>query len=506
MQAARWPSADPAPQLFMGPQVDRILERGVGHWVSYRERHGFTGPHITCAARPLHNQGLRALANEMPYTWVWPWGDRQRGQTPDGTIVGDDARRYYDTLHTLVGHLGPDRIGFGLGFDLHEWVGDGDHARAFDLIAQWVELMGERFPGHMVGGRALVEAGAWPGTYAGFEHRVEHKGDFRAMLEAAIAAVSPMRPILTEDRFRARGGTRPKDWSQAQMLAVGMPLCLELVIAAIWGVLDPDDQDGGALDFDDPAAVHELLRGGEPPPPPGPTCRTAAEYAAALNALAERMQREVVEPIENDLEQSRYKRVLVGLLGYEGYIDTATEILALGEVVIEEMETCVPADGGEEPPPPPPPDNPLEGARNIGVIPEWQPHRYELEGSINTVELDDELKARWAPPSTALYPDADFGPFDPGDHHFGRLYLALEHDGELVYWGVEWLRRPVETNGTTVGPWVDEGLDILGTLIAKSGGDIPSDWRPAPGSEFMVFYASPVTRRRSHIVRGRFPG
>lgn len=349
MQGKRWPSEAPAPQLFMGPRVDRIRDKGSAHWADYRERHGFHGVHITCAGLRLDNTGIKALADRMPYTWVWPWGDDQSGQAPPGGLMSSAALRYYDDLERLLGHLGPDRIGFGAGFDLHEWVADGDHDEAIVLMARWVEEMLGRFPGCMIGGRALVSDGPWPGTYAGLEHQVVDKLRFGAMLDAAIAAAGAV-PTFTEDRFRERGSSRAKDWTQTQMLELGMPVALEQRVAAIWAVLRGGDQDAGCIDFDNPAAVRELLdpngNGNGEPPPNGDECMPAAAYAAELRGIEERMQAEVIEPVQRDFTPSSWRGRLLAITGILQYLEPAQAILADAGLIIEEMETCTPPSSG----------------------------------------------------------------------------------------------------------------------------------------------------------------
>jgi hypothetical protein len=248
-----------------------------------------------------------------------------------------------------------------------------------------------------------------------------------------------------------------------------MPVALEARVAAIWAVLRANDQDAGCIDFDNPEAVRELLEGGVPPPP-GDVCKLAAAYAVELRDAQER----------------------------------ARAALDDVDAIIAEMETCTPpgssgggnggnGNGGE-------PGNDLEGVKVVGVESGWDVTRYEVAGTISSVEVGIErIDAEW-PDMGPEYPDGDFGPFDPGEVHCGRLYLVARVDGELKTWGIEWLRRLAnEHRGTTVHRWVEDGLTLFQTLAAKAKGNgVPADWLPVGLVGF--YYASPLVEKRSNIV------
>ena len=307
---ARWPSAAPYPQMVYGPQVDRIRDKGVDHWVSLVERHGFHGILIPCAGLPLNNTGIKTLAQRVPFVLLRLWGDEQRNQTPDGGLIGSEARAYYRVVFRLLGQLGIDRWGATAGFDLFEWA-------SFSEIGQWVALMQsmDPHPGRMYGARARTRdddppnSTPNPGTYKPWAIRVEsrNKSSLRSQVRVAIADSGPF-PVCAEDGFRERPGSpnRPKDWTERQMLKKGFEVLMEEGVAATWARFPAEGtDDDGSVYWTNPARVRSLLQPDEPPPP---DCEeevrvaveeavreTRAADAASLDAIEDRLQAEVFD-------------------------------------------------------------------------------------------------------------------------------------------------------------------------------------------------------------------
>lgn len=266
-----WPSEAPYPQLVYGPQVDRIHDKGVDHWVNLVEEHGFHGILIPCHLEPLDNTGIKALVEKVPFALIRLFGDEQRGQTPEGGLVGSVAQGYYADLFRLLGHLGPDRWAITAGFDVFEWAD-------FAEIEEWVDMMKEMdtFSGRMIGARARTRADdppnsvPNPGTYKPWALRVEDKSQLNSLVKQIIADSGDF-PVCAEDGFRERFGPpdRPKDWNQEQTLK-GLQEMMDAGCASTWMRCQEDKDDDGSIAWDDPGVVKEILSPGDPDPPDPP--------------------------------------------------------------------------------------------------------------------------------------------------------------------------------------------------------------------------------------------
>ena len=141
----------------------------------------------------------------------------------------------------------------------------------------------------------------------------------------------------------------------------------------------------------------------------------------------------------------------------------------------------------------------LRGAKSIGVERQWKPNRY---GTVHNLLGGVTISARnislaWPNPE-AQFPEGDFGPFKPGEVHFGRVYILAKVDGEWCTWGIEWLRFSTERTGTSIGLWEDHTA-IFQTLAAKAKDGI-DHWRPKPGEEVAFYFASPLVKARTNLV------
>ncbi len=435
-------------QFYMAPRVDHIHDLGVSHWVALGEEHGFVGPHVQCDGLPLDQQGLRALVRRSTFSWIWVWPDANWGTVPDGGLMGAEALRYYDVLLRILEPV-KDTFGLSVGSDPAEWVSSVE-------VDDWVSLMqmhyGEQL---LVGARSHVVT-AWPGTYAGWGDHFDDKSPaaVRALITDQLGRVAGREHHLCgEDRVRERTPLRTKDATQPQQLRM-MPVFVDEEVGSIWGVLG-DETDGrhelGTLPWDDPAAVKAALSGAPVPPPNGRTCSEVADVLAA--------------------EAARHSDALAA--------------------IEDDTRTCC----GSSPPPPPPlePGGDLEGITVIGVTAGWDITTYAITCTITSVELSTDLEVRWPDQG---WDEADIGPFPPSNPHHGRLYLVNYRTRKM--WGIEWLRRPGESDRTTVHPWTEDGLDIIQTLIAKAKGDSGADIRA--DDQLGVVIAAPHLRERSSVL------
>ena len=132
---------------------------------------------------------------------IWAWGDEQRKQTPKkwglNKAVDQRLQRY------IAARLGPlPGWSIGYGFDLDEWVKQGD-------LKKWHAYMHQHLAhSHFLGGRS---GGPNSGTnhqkeqiyegldYSGYEH---HRPTYQVY--AAALDARPNKPTMSEDRFRIR--------------------------------------------------------------------------------------------------------------------------------------------------------------------------------------------------------------------------------------------------------------------------------------------------------------
>lgn len=452
-------------QFYMAPRVDHIHDQGVDHWVALGKAHGFAGPHIQLAGMPLQNQGVRALVSRSTFSWLWVWPDSNwvpPGSIgiPRGGLMGDEAKRYYDEVASILTPAVSGQYGISVGSDPFEWVGGGDVGQARDDIAEWAEymtgLLGFTSGGLLIGARSSTRA-RLPGTYAGWGHHFNNKPSVGAQIISLDALSGGLPNFAGEDRLRERDPLRDKDFTQRQQLKA-MREFIEQGAGAIWGVLGVENDgrhETGTLAWDDPGAVKAILEGDAAPPPPpgGSRCDDVALY---LNA-----------------EMARH--------GQE----------------VRSIEAMIRGLCDSTPPPSPPGGNDLEGIMVIGVAEGWHIPDYGTTCIISTVELDGELTARWPDQG---WPEADIGPFPPSNPHHGRMYLVNFRTRRM--WGVEWTRRPGEAAGTTVYPWDEDGLNIVETLIRKAKSD--SDLAEIlAGDPLGVVIAAPHLRERSSVLKFR---
>ncbi len=300
----RFPSPAPFPQIFYGPQVDRLKNKGVGHWLDFQKRHGFHGILIPCANLPLNSTGIRALVKRNPgWTLVRLFGDEQSGQVPDGGLLGAEAMSYYRMLYRLLGEFGPEKWGVTVGFDPFEWT-------TFEELSEWVSLLTDVLDPfgdeRMIGARARTRGDEPPnskpnpGTYAPWAVRVIDKSDFRSQIQE-IVGDSGVLPAMAEDGFRKRPGGRSKDWTEAQMIGGndfdgGFEVAMEEGVGATWGNFSDEGGEDGCIDWINVDAVREILSpgNGNGNGEPDDCCVLACESGEKIREIREALEQSVV--------------------------------------------------------------------------------------------------------------------------------------------------------------------------------------------------------------------
>ena len=298
---SRFPSPHPFPQIFYGPQVDRLRDKGVDYWIDFQKRHGFHGILLPCANLPLDHTGIRALVERNPgWTLIRLFGDEQHRQVPSGGLLGEEAMTYYRTLYRLLGDFGPEKWGVTVGFDPFEWTTREELSEWVDLLTDVLDPFGDE---RMVGARARTRADEPPnsqpnpGTYAPWAIRVIDKSQFRRQVREAVADSGGL-PTMAEDGFRKRPGGRQKDWTELQMLAFGFESAMKEEVGATWGNFSDEGGEDGCIDWRNVDEVRAILSpgngngNGEPPE----CCVLACESGAKIREIRVR-----VETILSDL-------------------------------------------------------------------------------------------------------------------------------------------------------------------------------------------------------------
>ncbi len=483
MARVSFPSPHPFPQIFYGPQVDRLKDKGIGHWLDFQKRHGFHGILIPCAGLPLDHTGIRALVERNPqWTLVRLFGDKQSGQVPAGGLLGEEAMSYYRTLYRLLGDFGPEKWGVTVGFDPFEWTTRDELDEWVDLMADLLDPFGDE---RMIGARARTRddeppnSKPNPGTYAPWALRVIEKDRFRSMLQDAVDD-SGSTPTMAEDGLRDRPGGRSKDWTEKQMIEQGFQVALDEGVGATWARWSDESGDDGSIDWRDPDAVREILSpgngNGNGNGEPAECCVLACESGSKIRGIRGR-----VEAILFDLR----------------------------EVEDELLAAC---DASPDPDPDPghdPEDPDLADAISVGVSKGWRPQKFTVVAdpitSISRFDRDPFV-IKWNDPTGPDFPiGGDFGPSDDG--RFARVYIVARNrrDGKLYTWGIEWTRVENERTRTSIGAW--DGKSMIETLIAKAKGNgLPSDFEFEPDGQVGIYLGNPETRKRTPVRWKEFRG
>ena len=172
----------------------------------------------------------------------WPWGDSQRGQTPEELPGGQNGAEHLRLLEYMADRLGPlPGWTMGYGFDNDEWTSPEEAAERtafFDAQTDFDHLLTVRSEGPNSGTNHRNDV-EWhfDQDFADFEH---HSPTYEVYLAAHDAADG--EAVLSGDRFRVRGEDGPgKDYTQAQTVDGLWHSTMAGGISNIWGNLtDPN--------------------------------------------------------------------------------------------------------------------------------------------------------------------------------------------------------------------------------------------------------------------------
>ncbi|MBN2105229.1 DUF5060 domain-containing protein [bacterium] len=226
--------------------------------------HGFSGFHFTCACQWFQlGEGtwdnLSEDPNPDPETFqcveyviaethaaggmvhIWQWGDAQHRASI--SRWGYDSDVHHRLLRYIAGRLGPlPGWSMGYGFDLGTEEYEGEIWGDEEELEYWHFHLHQYFGGwpHFLGGRP---AGPNTGTdhspyiswndgldYSSYEH---HLPDINVYM-AAFDAI-PNQPVFSEDRFRIRGFSPEKDYTELMTIRGLYYSTMAGGVANIWG-------------------------------------------------------------------------------------------------------------------------------------------------------------------------------------------------------------------------------------------------------------------------------
>jgi hypothetical protein len=261
-----------APQMFMAPTLKRLTKQWVDeNFDDIIYGMGFNGFHV-----PLEwgqpTQALLYLLRkcEEAGAWVhlWMYGDQQHGTAPESL---DDDRAHQRAVISVIKQF--NNWSMGPGFDLQEWVDEGE-------VRRWINTC-EGVGGRMYGARKRANHDEtppgpgdepFPGDYAGWEWHIIPKDTWPEQMWAAIAQSG--KRVMWEERGRLRTQGRAKDFTSQSQLVRAIEQAVEANVANIWGIGN-ECGDWGSEPFDrkhwgrlNNAMGGPIGRGTQPPPPP----------------------------------------------------------------------------------------------------------------------------------------------------------------------------------------------------------------------------------------------
>ncbi|MEL6678882.1 MAG: DUF5060 domain-containing protein, partial [Pseudomonadota bacterium] len=216
-----------------------------GQWFDIDNTNGEAGSAIGSAKTNPDPETFRAL--EQIITAVheaggtvhfWPWGDSQRGQTPDQLPGGENGTEHLRLLEYIADRLGPiPGWTMGYGFDSDEWTSPDKTAERtayFDAQSDYDHLLAVRSEGPN-SGTDHREDSAWHTRqdFADYEHHEPDYDVYVAALEASDGAA-----VQSGDRFRVRGEDGPgKDYTEEQTVDGLWQATMAGGVSNIWGNL-----------------------------------------------------------------------------------------------------------------------------------------------------------------------------------------------------------------------------------------------------------------------------
>jgi hypothetical protein len=229
--------------------IDYLIEE-------FMQGHGFNGVHVPVFGRWFHLEKekvteadslpdpatfdlLKMIVNKVYQaggcTYIWMWGDAERGFTAKSTTGGIMGEQERVLLDHISDKLGPEKGWMlGYGFDLWEWVGEEELRAWHDYL--WAK------PGwnHLLGARASKNEldQIYEGLdFSDYEFHKPWYDDLIAMIDAR-----PEKPTLSGDRYRVRWDPPSKwpekDYDEEETRRGLWHHALAGGIGAIWGKLD----------------------------------------------------------------------------------------------------------------------------------------------------------------------------------------------------------------------------------------------------------------------------
>ena len=276
-----WAGTDKAfvPQLVMYVSPDKFYNQAAkidADIQNFIRGHGFSGFHVPVACRwfDLNKESCSNIPGNSPavdqrtidalkmlirqthaaggMVHLWLWGDAQRGMTPKvrrdwGGLMGPVEKKLLDKIAQELGPIPGWSMGYG--FDLDEWATESQ-------LKSWHDYFQAKLPTfHFLGGRPEgPNRGAnhtpwrtWnqPMGYSSYEH-------YQPTYDVYVASLKslPGKPVMSEDRFRVRPGSKyaDKDYTE-EMTRYGMWIStMAGGVANIWGRLDAGQL--GSISYD----------------------------------------------------------------------------------------------------------------------------------------------------------------------------------------------------------------------------------------------------------------
>ncbi|MEO1681203.1 MAG: DUF5060 domain-containing protein [Pseudomonadota bacterium] len=169
----------------------------------------------------------------------WPWGDSQRGQSPDQLPDGELGDEHLRLLEYIADRLGPiPGWTMGYGFDTNEWTSASkaeDRTEYFEAQTDYEHLLAVRSPGPNDGTDHSFDI-EWHKEqgFADFEHHAPTYEVYVAALEASKGLA-----VQSGDRFRVRGdeGYPDKDYTEAETVDGLWISTMAGGVSNIWGNL-----------------------------------------------------------------------------------------------------------------------------------------------------------------------------------------------------------------------------------------------------------------------------
>ncbi|MFC4870860.1 hypothetical protein [Negadavirga shengliensis] len=247
----------------LGKGLHEISETDMDFFVAeFMEGHGFNGVHVPVFGRWFHIEDNRVTAaDSVPdartfeklemiirkvyqaggSTYLWMWGDAERGWTSKSSrdgIMGLQERQLLDQIAEKLGPVKGWMLGYG--FDLWEWVSEEELKTWRDYLwskPDWNHLLAARASKNKLD---QIYEGL---DFSDYEYHKPWYDDLVAMKQAR-----PQKPSFSGDRYRVRNNPPSKwpekDYNEEETRRGLWQHTMAGGIGAIWGNLDGDGRYG----------------------------------------------------------------------------------------------------------------------------------------------------------------------------------------------------------------------------------------------------------------------